>query len=88
LELLKKTVGMKVLLCTPTVVAVGVAHPLDLVLKSASACCMFLENPLNFVVPIVQTGSWGCRVEWLDLLDVDGQPIPFFLAPQEPPLEG
>jgi len=40
---------------------------------------MFLENLLNFVVSIVQTGvecSWGCRIEWLDLLDVDSQPIP------------
>jgi len=40
---------------------------------------MFFKNHINFVVTIVQTGvecSWGCSVEWLDLLDVDSEPIP------------
>jgi len=60
-------------------VAVGVANPLDLVLMPPSVCCTFLENLLNFVVSLVWTGvecSWGCRVEWLDPLNVDGEPIP------------
>jgi len=79
LELLKKTVGVKVLFHDPTVVAVGVANPLDLVLMPPSVCCMFLKNLLNFVVSLVQTGvecSWGCSIEWLDPLNVDSQPIP------------
>jgi len=54
LELLKKTVGVKVLFRNPAVVAVGVANPLDLVLMPASVCGTFLKNLLNFVVSIVQ----------------------------------
>jgi len=70
---------MKVLFCDPAVVAVGVANPLGLVLTPASVLRTFLENLLNFLVSIVQTGvecSRGCSIEWLELLDVDGQPIP------------
>jgi len=70
---------MKVLFCDPAVVVVGIANPLDLVLMPASVRCTFLENLLNFIVPIVQTGvecSRGCSIEWLDPLNVDGQPIP------------
>jgi len=48
LELLKKTVGVKVLFCNPAVVVVGVANPLDLVLTPAGVLCMFLENFLDF----------------------------------------
>jgi len=79
LELLKKTVGVKVLFHDLAVVAVGVANPLDLVLMPAGVHCTFLKNLLDFVVSIVQTGvecSQGCSVEWLDLLDVDSEPIP------------
>jgi len=53
-----------------------VANPLDLVLTPPSVCCKFL---LNFVVSLVWTGvecSWGCSVEWLDPLNVDGELIP------------
>jgi len=70
---------VKVFFCNPAVVAVGVANPLDLLLMPASVCCMFLKNLLNFVVSIVQTVveySQGCSVEWLDLLNIDDQPIP------------